>query len=107
MKLIFAIINKDDSHRVQGILTKSGFSVTKLATTGGFLLAGNSTFIIGTDDEKVGEVLSIIKENSKKRTEQIPASSTFGVGVTATQNVDITVGGATIFVTDVDRFEKY
>ena len=43
MKLIFAVINNDDSHKVSTELTKNGFSATKLASTGGFLMSGNST----------------------------------------------------------------
>ena len=53
MKLIFAIVNKDDSGSVSSALTRAGFSVTKLATTGGFLMAGNTTFLVGTDDSRV------------------------------------------------------
>ena len=41
MKLILAIINRDDSNTVTQALTKKGFSSTKLATTGGFLMAGD------------------------------------------------------------------
>ena len=45
MKLIFAIVSNDDSSRVSKELTKNKYSVTKLATTGGFLMAGNTTFL--------------------------------------------------------------
>lgn len=72
MKLIFAIVNKDDSNVVSSALTRGGFSVTKLATTGGFLQAGNTTFLVGTDDTRVDEVLSIIEKHSKKRTQMVP-----------------------------------
>ena len=44
MKLIYAIVNNDDSHSVSSALMQNGFSVTKLASTGGFLMAGNTTF---------------------------------------------------------------
>ena len=57
MKLVMAIVNDEDSNAVLSELNKNKFSVTKLATTGGFLKAGNVTFIIGTDDEKVQEVI--------------------------------------------------
>lgn len=108
MKLIFAIINKDDSNAVQSALTQEGYSVTKLATQGGFLMAGNLTFIIGTQADKVPKALELIKENSKKRKEQIPASATFGgMGLASAQTIEVTVGGATIFVVDVDQFEKF
>ena len=68
MKLIFAIVNKDDSNTVSTALTKAGVSVTKLATTGGFLQAGNTTFLVGTEDERVDDVLGIIEKHCKKRT---------------------------------------
>ena len=50
MKLIFAIVSNDDANRVQSALTKAHFQVTRLATTGGMLLAGNPTILCGTDD---------------------------------------------------------
>lgn len=106
MKLIFAIVSNDDSSKVSSALTKARFSVTKLATTGGFLLSGNTTFIIGTEDEKVDEVIQIIGEHSKKRKQMVPSSASYGVGMYTTYPVEVTIGGATIFVTDVYRFEK-
>lgn len=106
MKLIFAIVSNDDSSKVSKELTKSKFSVTKLATTGGFLMAGNTTFIIGTDDDKVDEVITIIGKYSKKRTQMVPSSASYGVGMYTSFPVEVQVGGATIFVTNVERFEK-
>ena len=66
MKLIIAIVNSDDSSSVQAALTEEGYFVTKLSTTGGFLKKGNTTFFIGTNDDKVEHAVGIIKENSKK-----------------------------------------
>lgn len=106
MKLIFAIVSNDDSSKVAKELTKNKFSVTKLATTGGFLMAGNTTFIIGTEDEKVDQVIEIIGKHSKKRTQMVPSSASYGVGMYTSYPVEVQVGGATIFVTNVDRFEK-
>ena len=105
MKLIFAIVNKDDSGSVSSALTRAGFSVTKLATTGGFLMAGNTTFLMGTDDSRVDEVISIIEQHSRKRTQMVP-STTYGDSEYASYPVEVTVGGATIFVLDIERFEK-
>ncbi len=103
MKLIMAVVNGDDSSKVIRALVKKGFSATKLATTGGFLMAKNTTFLIGVEDEKVDEVIEIISTNSKKRKQPMPLNTNYGVGV---MPVEVTVGGATIFVTDVERFEK-
>ena len=106
MKLIFAIVGSEDSGKVSSALTKAGFSVTKLATTGGFLMSGNTTFLIGTEDDKVDEVIAVIGKHSKKRTQMVPASSSYGVGLYSSFPVEVTIGGATIFVLDVERFEK-
>ena len=101
MKLIIAIVSNDDANKVQSELTKNGFSITKLATTGGFLMSGNTTLICGTH-----KAISIIGEFSKKRTQMVPSTASYGVGMYTSFPVEVTVGGATIFVLDVERFEK-
>jgi uncharacterized protein YaaQ len=106
MKLVYAIVNSDDSTNVQVALTSAGFSVTKLATTGGFLRAGNTTFIMGVDDEKVEEVIELIEKHSKRRTQMVSAGNTYSVGEYNTYPVEISVGGATVFVTNVEQFRK-
>lgn len=106
MKLITAIVNKEDSKVVNQELIKAGFAVTRLSTTGGFLLAGNVTMLIGTEDEKVDECIDIISEHSRQRTEVVPSTASYGVAVTTAFPLEVTVGGATIFVTNVERFEK-
>jgi Uncharacterized protein conserved in bacteria len=106
MKLVLAIVSNDDSAVVSAALTREGFSVTKLATTGGFLMAGNTTFLVGVEDEKVDTVIDLIKKQSKRRTQMVPTTSSFDVGMYSTFPVEVTVGGATIFVMNVDRFEK-
>ena len=67
MKLIIAIVNNDDAHFVNTGLTSEGFHITKVSSTGGFLLNGNSTFFIGTEDDRVERALEIIRVHSKKR----------------------------------------
>lgn len=106
MKLIFAIVNGEDAAAVSTELTRAGYIVTKLATKGGFLKTGNTTFLIGVEEEKVEDVIGIIREYSSKRTQMVPDLSAFP-GDTLALPLEVTVGGATIFVTDVDRFEKF
>ena len=106
MKLVLAIVSNDDSAVVSAALTREGFSVTKLATTGGFLMAGNTTVLVGVEDEKVDEVISIISEHSKQRKEIVPSTASYGIGVTTAFPLEVTVGGATVFVTNIERFEK-
>ena len=67
MKLIIAVVSNDDSHSLSNALTKENFAVTKLATTGGFLKIGNTTMLIGTEEDRVEKCIEIIKEESKQR----------------------------------------
>ena len=106
MKLILAIVSSDDSSMVSSALTKNSFSVTKLATTGGFLMSGNTTFLIGTEDENVDKAINVIGEHSKKRKQIVPSAASYGVGMYTSFPVEVTVGGATIFVLDVEQFKK-
>ena len=106
MKLIVAIINNDDSPSVLSELTNKGYGATRLSTSGGFLKAGNSTLLIGTDDEKVDDVISIISEFSRKRNQIVSASPSFMAEGFISRAVEVTVGGATVFVLDVDKFIK-
>lgn len=106
MKLVYAIINNDDSHSVASALTKNGFQATKLASTGGFLMAGNTTFLVCTEDDKIDDIISIIKQHSHKRKQFVPSAASYGVGSYTSFPVEVFVGGATIFVTNIERFEK-
>ena len=104
-KLIIAIVSNEDSTAASRALTKGGFSVTRLAT-GGFLLSGNTTMLVGTDADRVDEAIHIIGENSCKRNKMVSGNTSFNAGMYANVPVQVTVGGATIFVIDVERYEK-
>lgn len=110
MKLIIAIVQDDDSARLVNALMKEGFGVTKLATTGGFLRAGNTTLLIGVDDEKLQPAMGIIEHVCKSRKHVSAAPMNMpGMGTmhaAATYPVEVTVGGATVFVLPVEQFVK-
>lgn len=61
MKMIIAIVQSKDSNRLRKAFNKADIHVTQLSTTGGFLREGNATFLIGIEDDRVQEVLSVIK----------------------------------------------
>lgn len=108
MKLVVAVIQDKDSHKLLAALTQDGFRATKLSSTGGFLREGNTTLLIGVDDEKVERVLAIIRTVCHAR-EQLVTPITPMTGPTDAYipyPVEIIVGGATVFVLDVERFEK-
>ena len=109
MKLIIAIVQDEDASRLISHLMDDGFSVTKLATTGGFLKSGNTTLLAGVDDSRLKDCLSIIEKVCKSRTQIAPSPVAMGgsAGMYASYPIEVTVGGATVFVLTVDQFVKY
>lgn len=106
MKMLLAIINSDDAHSVMNHLMEAGFQITKLATTGGFLRAGNVTILIGLEDSHLDEAMDLIRKYSNTRKQIIPTTANLGVGFHPAMPVEVTVGGATVFVLNVEQFEK-
>ena len=101
MKLLIAIVNNDDSAVVSSALTKEGY-------TGGFLMVGNTTFLIGADDDKVAKAKEIIKEYSQRRMHTVASTAAFGSGLAEGDlGSEVAVGGAIVFVLDVESVEKY
>lgn len=109
MKLIISIVDDEDSTDLIEELTEGNYRVTKLATTGGFLKSGNTTLITGVDESQVDNVIEIIKNICKKRKELLVTPTTLNGSESSYIHqypVQINVGGATIFVIDVDQFIK-
>ena len=105
MKLIYAIIRYDNEDDVTTSLTKHKFSVTRLSTTGGFLKKGNTTLMIVTEPERV-ETIKKECGARQKITINMPYVSGSSMVHCATIPMSVDVGGATIFVVDVERYEK-
>ncbi|HIC90163.1 MAG TPA: hypothetical protein EYP04_12285 [Anaerolineae bacterium] len=103
-----SIVNNDDSRNLLDRLAQRGFGATLISTTGGFLREGNATIFVGVDDEKVDEVLSIIRQSCRTRSRYVnplPPVMESGELHIATP-LEVQVGGATVFVMNVERFEK-
>ncbi len=108
MKLIVAIVQDNDSTRLVRALVKNGFSATKLASTGGFLREGNTTLLLGVEEDKLDEVLKLISDVCKPR-EQVITPLTPGPGPVDAyfpSSVRVQVGGATVFVLPVEKTMK-
>lgn len=110
MKMILAIVHADDAQAVTKGLMQGGFFVTKLASTGGFLKAGTVTLLSGVTNERVDEALSIIKKSSKSK--KVPFSKlsadvreNFQTGSPPPE--EVVVSGASVFVLNVEHFDKY
>ena len=109
MKLIIAIVQDEDASRLVSALMNDGFGVTKLATTGGFLKSGNTTLLVGVDDTRFDACMAIVEKVCKSRKQIATSPVTMGgaSGMYAPYPIEVTVGGATVFVLTVDQFVKF
>jgi uncharacterized protein YaaQ len=109
MKLIIAVVQDKDSNRLSNALIKDGVRATKMASTGGFLRSGNTTFMIGVEDDRVADVLTVIQANCKVREQLVTPVTPMG-GTTDSYipfPVEVQVGGAAVFILPVERFEHF
>lgn len=106
-KLILAVLQGEDYENCVRALNRAGFFATLLSSTGGFLKKRSTTLMIGVEEEKLQIVLDILRQNTRKRVE------------TAYQNLSVTpdgmppvamaktVGGAAVFVLNLEQVEKF
>ncbi len=105
MKLLIAIVQDQDAHIVIDELAERDFRMTKLATTGGFLKSGNTTILMGIDEARIPEAVSIIETNCKSRDMTTSLMSVTMPGdAYIPYPVEVKVGGATVFILEVDEF---
>ena len=109
MKLIIAIVQDEDASHLVNRLMAQDYRVTKLATTGGFLRSGNTTLLIGVEDDRLTDALDIVEKTCKSRRQVAPAPAPISgaAGVYMPYPIEVTVGGATVFVLDVEQFARY
>ncbi len=108
MKLIFAIVHDEDSPRLMAELNRAGYRVTRLNSSGGFLRSGNTTLMMVVEEAQQDAVLGIVRKYSSSRKAAINTNvtpSSMG-GSYIPYPVEVTVGGATVFVVNVEHFEK-
>jgi uncharacterized protein YaaQ len=108
MKLVMAIVSSDDSRNLLDRLARRGFSATVTSSLGGFLRMGNATIFCGVEDESMEEVLTVIRESCPSRVQYVtPLPPVMEPGeMHIPTPVEKHMGGAIIFVLDVDHFEK-
>jgi len=95
MKLIIAVVQNDDADAVVDALLENDFRATRLASTGGFLRRGNTTVMIGVQDEQVDHVLDLIRQEARSRSQQQDANKS-----------EIQTAAATVFVLDLEEYQR-
>jgi uncharacterized protein YaaQ len=108
MKLIVAIIHNEDAGALVNALLEGDHRATRLQSSGGFLKQSNATVIVGVEEDRVDEVIAIIRENCTSRTQVVnPMPPIMEPGeFFMPYPLEVEVGGATVFVLPVERFER-
>ena len=106
-KLILAVLQGDDYENCVRALNKAGFFATLLSSTGGFLKKRSTTLMIGVEEEKVPEVLEILRQNTKKRVETMYQPLSMSPAGMPPVPMAKTVGGAAVFVLNLEQIEKF
>lgn len=109
MKMLIAIVQDKDANRLSNQFIDHNIRATRLSTTGGFLKSGNTTYLIGLEDDRVEEVLALIRTASHTRQQFMtpPVNLDAQLDNTSSYPVEVQVGGATVFVLPVDQFHQF
>jgi uncharacterized protein YaaQ len=94
-KLIIAVVQNEDADGVVDALLEGDFRATRLASTGGFLRRGNTTLMIGADEDQVDHVLDLIRRHARSGAAHPDETA----GAT-------TPAAATVFVLDLDEYQR-
>ena len=108
MKLVVAIVHNEDAGPLVDTLLEREFRATRLQSSGGFLKQSNATVMLGVEDDEVDEVLGIVREACQARTQIVnPMPPIMEPGeFFMPYPLEVEVGGATVFVLPVERFER-
>jgi uncharacterized protein YaaQ len=108
LKLIVIIASDTDADKLIKRLVGQGYPATKISSTGGFLRKGNATILSGVEADEVDQIIAIVRQECYARTEYVPVQTLpfFGEGSVLAEPIEVRVGGAIVFVVDVERFER-
>ena len=108
VKLVVAVVHNEDAAALVDALLEREFRATRLHSSGGFLKQSNATVMLGVEDAEVEEVLGIVRESCHSRTQIVnPMPPIMEPGeFFMPYPLEVEVGGATVFVLPVERFER-
>ncbi|HXG40982.1 MAG TPA: cyclic-di-AMP receptor [Candidatus Limnocylindrales bacterium] len=108
MKLVVAIVHNEDAGELVDELLDREFRATRLHSSGGFLRQSNATILVGVEDDQVEQVLEVVRATCRSRTQVVnPMPPIMEPGeFFMPYPLEVEVGGATVFVVPVERFER-
>ena len=108
VKLVVSIVHNEDAGPLVDALLEKEYRATRLHSSGGFLKQSNATIILGVDESDVDEVIDIVRTNCTSRTQVVnPMPPIMEPGeFFMPYPLEVEVGGATVMVLPVERFER-
>ena len=107
MKLLIAVINKDDKEKTEKLLTEHNYMLTEIGTTGGFLKQKNVTLLIGIPDNALTEVLAILKSTAGRRMTKAFYPASVSMHGSISEEYETEIGGCAVFIMESARMEKF
>jgi uncharacterized protein YaaQ len=107
-KLVLVVLSDQDAEPLTKALLEQGIGSTKLGSTGGFLHRGNTTLLSGVAADEVEIVVQAVRRTCQARTEYVTLGDPLQSlkAMPPGEPLEVRVGGAVLFVLNVERFEK-
>ena len=107
MKLVLAVIQNEDQDALTAAVQAEGLSITRIGSSGGFLRASNITLMMAVEDNQIERALALLGKHCKRRTRHLrPWSPSREARERFPSAIPIEVGGAAVFILDIERMEK-
>lgn len=104
--LMAVVIQEADLENTLGSLNKLGFSVARLSSTGGFLSRRNVTLLVGVHEGRTDVAVKALKNSCQQRVEFV-SSPLRGGTFPMPAPTQVTVGGATVFMFEVESYDEF
>lgn len=107
-KLVMMIVSDTDADTLMARMVEASIPVTKVGSTGGFLRRGNVTIFSGVTEAQVDPVIRLVSETCHARKEFVPVQTLpfIGDGSFSAEPIEVRVGGAIVFVLDINQFVR-
>ena len=104
--LMFVIIQEQDYENANSALNRLGFSVTHIPSAGGFLSRRNITLLIGVQEGREATAVRTLQNSCKKRVEFL-SQPWKNLPLPLSTPISIPVGGATIFMFEIESYDEF
>jgi uncharacterized protein YaaQ len=105
-QLVIATVSGAQAGALTDRLTHDGFQVTQVDSSGGILYEATVSLLIGLNQARLPRLLAHVRECCRTRRRFIPAHVEAPLLEIQPVLIEAEVGGATVYVLDVERFEQ-